>query len=134
MCRSHSSTVFTGSVAAPEKALLTPLMSVPVLSASSMIFWYSVGTPGTQVGVCFFMIFMIWSIFGAGSRMTSPPMSWPSVALKVRPYAWNIGKAASIRSSLSPRPFTQALPMSRLAYSEPWVSSAPFGSPVVPEV
>ena len=58
---------------------------MPSFSARFMIVWYSAGTPGIQVGFCFFMADASSCGFGAGSSSTVPPMSGPRVMFMVRP-------------------------------------------------
>ena len=57
----------------------------PSLLAASIIRSNTVGTPGMKVGLNFLMEPMMRSIFGAGSRSTSEPMSTVSVSENVRP-------------------------------------------------
>ena len=61
------------------------MMSMFFSSAALMIFSYSVGTPGTHVGRCDFMTFMIRSISAAGTRTSSAPMSMARLLTMVRP-------------------------------------------------
>ena len=129
-------TTSTGRLDAPEKLAFTPEMSIFSSSAMSMIVWYSAGTPGIHVGCCFFIAPANSGFSGAGSRITVPPISGPRVMFMVNPYAWKIGSAASIRSgsSSSPSPGTHSRPWMMLAHRFRWLSPAPFGTPVVPEV
>src|SRR5699024_4006316 len=55
-------------------------------------------------------------------------------ATMVRPQTLHIGKVARKRSCVSRNPGTQASPMTTIEAMLPWLSIAPLGSTVVPEV
>ena len=132
---SHFSTVSSGNGAAPEMELVMPFRSMSCFSAASMTLEYSVGTPGIQEGLRFLITSISSGISGFGTSTISPPSDTASPAISVRPYTWNIGSAPSTRSSgLRPRVGKKVRIWAIFAEILPWVSSAPFGVPVVPEV
>ncbi len=69
-----------------------------------------------------------------GKRTTREPVSTPKVRYRVMPKAWNIGSTAYMTSLPSATPCIHARPCSAFARRFRWVSIAPLGCPVVPEV
>ncbi len=67
-----------------------------------------------------------------GWRVTAAPICRAGTVWMLRPPTWNIGSTVSTRScGVSSN---RAMALSAFAATAAWVSSAPLGRPVVPEV
>ena len=111
--------------------------SVEVSAVSAESAWsialYIVGTPWKIVTRSRAMISSAFSGSKRGSIVTVAPLSTLEFIVHVCPNEWNSGSAPRRTSSLES--LARVLPVAaQLRPRFAWVSSAPFGLPVVPEV
>ena len=79
------------------------------------------------------MMSSTWTGSNLGSRVRVPPAATVAFSPQVRPNTWNSGRQPIVTSSGPPRSRVRAVRVA-LRISPAWVSSAPLGRPVVPEV
>ena len=91
-----------------------------------------VGTPPRNVTRWRSMSCSTPGALNRGTSTSAPPTDSTALCMTVIPKAWNRGRAtrATVLSSRSTRPAAARALDTRLA----WVSSAPLGLPVVPDV
>ena len=94
---------------------------------------YMVGTPSKIVTASRWMISSALAPSNLGSRVSVPPAATVAFSPQVRPKTWNSGRQPIITSSV---PFCSRVRVTTAALlvTLAWVSWAPFGLPVVPEV
>ena len=92
-----------------------------------------VGTPSKTVTRWPAMIRRACAASNRGSRVRHAPDATATLSATVCPNTWNSGRPPNITSS-GPAWTMSARDTSVLLMRLPWVSSAPFGCPVVPEV
>ncbi len=92
-----------------------------------------VGTPSKTVTRWPAMIRRACSASNRGSRVRHAPAATATLSATVCPNTWNIGRPPKMTSSGRARTMS-ARDTSVLLMRLRWVSSAPFGWPVVPEV
>ena len=91
-----------------------------------------VGTPSKTVTLSRSMICSAFSGSKRGISVSVPPLAMQQLSAQVCPKEWNSGSAPRT-TSLSPSSKSPRATRTLLERFE-WVSSAPFGFPVVPEV
>ena len=94
--------------------------------------WYMVGTPAKIVHRCRSIASTAAAISKRGTSATVPPKRTATLSTLDSPKMWKRGRTA--RPTSSSRNSKTSPPTVQFMYSWKWVSSAPFGLPVVPLV
>src|SRR3954464_979895 len=122
-----------GIAAPPDMQIRSDEQSALSHDAEWSIALYIVGTPWKRVALSRSMISSALSGSKRGSIVTVAPTLTALFIVQVWPNEWKSGSAPSSTSSLLISPSFCDTP-AELRYRFAWVSSAPFGCPVVPEV
>ena len=127
---SNARSTSTGIAAPPE----THTCSEDVSAGSGWwsIAAYIVGTPSNTVARSRSMISSAVPASNRGSSDSEPPTAIVAFSAHVWPKAWNSGSAPSMTAS-GPSSNSSS-ETATFSVRFPWVSSAPLGCPVVPEV
>ena len=125
--------ISTGSEAPPEMHTRSDAACAGSASGRCSIAAYMVGTPSKIVTASRWMISSALAPSNLGSSVSVPAAATVAFSPQVRPKTWNSGRQPITTSSLLF--FSSVCAVSWALRTRPaWVSSAPFGWPVVPEV
>ena len=125
--------ISSGSEAPPEMQVRSVAVWAGSPSGACSMAAYMVGTPSKIVTVSRWMISSALAPSNLGSSVSVPPAATVAFSPQVRPKTWNSGRQPIVTSSV---PFCSRVRVTRsaLLVMLAWVSWAPFGLPVVPEV
>ncbi len=131
--RSNPCRISTGRDAPPEmhmRRLATSAAAAPGCCSSAA---YMVGTPSNTVARSRAMASSTVCGSKRGTRVSEAPLRTATFMVQVCPKMWNSGRQPTITSSDVSR-WTSVTLTSVLWRSPAWVSAAPLGRPVVPDV
>jgi hypothetical protein len=122
----------TGIAEPPDTQSRSELVSYWSRSGWLSMAWYIVGTPWNTVTLSRWMISSALAGSKRGTIDSSPPTAIVAFRPQVWPKEWNSGSAP--RTTSSAVVWARSIMPWALARRFAWVSSAPLGLPVVPDV